>query len=94
MRLAEAVLTLWVRAAQGETVQTPSGTLTPVALVACGVGAGSDEAENGGGGGGGGSLPLGAWVSDLRGTRSVPNTVVLASVVLGGLAGIMRAWRR
>ncbi|MEF2277808.1 hypothetical protein V3W47_05805 [Deinococcus sp. YIM 134068] len=94
VRLAETVLTLGVHATQGETVPTPSGTLTPVSLVVFGVGAGGDAGENGGGGGGGVSVPLGAWVSDGQGTHFQPNTVVLASVALTGLAGIVRAWRR
>ena len=94
VRLAETILTLGVRASQGDTVQTPSGTVTPVALVAFGTGGGSDNAENGGGGGSGLSIPLGAYVSDGQGTRFVPNVVVLAVVVLAGMARVVRAARR
>ncbi|GMA14457.1 hypothetical protein E5F05_09595 [Deinococcus metallilatus] len=94
VQLAETILTLGVRASQGETVQTPTGTVTPVALVAFGTGGGSDNAENGGGGGSGLSIPLGAYVSGGQGTRFVPNTVVLTVVGLAGIARVVRAARR
>jgi hypothetical protein len=78
---------------QTHTVQPPGGTLTPVALVTSGTGGGSDNTGNGGGGGGGLSIPLGVSVPDERGTRFMPNLVLLAAVVLTGTARVIRAAR-
>ena len=94
IRLAETVVQVGLRAVHGEPLDTPRGRLVPVALVGFGVGGGSDNAENGGGGGGAYELPLGAYEITEAGTRFVPNTTILAFVVLSGFASVLRALRR
>lgn len=94
--LADTILKFGVKAAHGESIDTPRGKLIPVALVSYGLGAGGDGKENGGGGGGGFTLPLGAYEITSAGTRFIPNTVTLLwalTPLLGATLGVLRRRR-
>jgi uncharacterized spore protein YtfJ len=85
-KLSEAVKSAGVSNVYGEPTELNGVTIVPVALAvhAFGAGEGKGPEQYGGEGDGGGgfaaSVPIGAYVRDIRGLRFEPNLITLLAV--------------
>ncbi|WP_033209209.1 hypothetical protein [Gryllotalpicola ginsengisoli] len=84
-RLADTVMGIGVKNVYGEPTELNGVHIVPVALSVHSFGAGEgkgpkDTGEGDGGGGFVASVPIGAYVRDIRGLRFEPNLVSLLAV--------------